>query len=92
MFGLALADGVEVVLKLFPPTFVESELRAIERCMAEFFSAGFPMPYPLGPLFQAGAVWAGFSELVDGRVLDAHEPAERRTLAEGPCIALVVRA
>ena len=82
VFGLVLADGAAVVLKLFPPTFVESELRAIERCIAELVAAGFPMPRPLGPLFQAGAVWAAFSELVDGRVLDAHEPAMRCTLAE----------
>ena len=82
VFGLALANGAAVVLKLFPSVFVELELRAIERCTAELLEAGFPMPRPLGPLFQAGDVWAVFSELVEGRVLDAHEPAIRRTLAE----------
>lgn len=82
VFGLVLADGAAVVLKLFPPLFLESELRAIERCTLELFAAGIPMPRPLGPLFQADGVWAAFSELVDGRVLDAHEPAVRRRLAE----------
>jgi hypothetical protein len=80
--GSCSRNGAAVVLKLFPPTFVESELRAIERCIAELVAAGSPMPRPLGPLFQAGAVWAAFSELVDGRVLDADEPAVRCTLAE----------
>lgn len=82
VFGLVLADGAAVVLKLFPPTFDVSELRAIERCIGELVGAGFPMPRPLGPMFQAGTVWAAFSELVDGRVLDAHDPTVRRTLAE----------
>jgi hypothetical protein len=82
VFGLVLADGAAVVLKLLPPTFAGSELRAIERCVAQLVAVGFPMPRPLGPLFPAGAGWAGFSELVDGSVLDAHEPAVRCTLAE----------
>src|SRR5262245_9617183 len=82
VFGLVLADGAAVVLKLFPPMFVESELRAIERCIAEFVAAGLPMPRPRGPRFRADGIWAAFSGLVDGRVLDAHEPVVRRTLAE----------
>ena len=82
VFGLVLADRSEVVLKLFPPLFAESELRAIERCTTDFVAAGIPMPRPLGPLFQTNGVWAAFSELVDGLVLDAHEPVVRRALAE----------
>lgn len=82
VFGLVLADGAAVVLKLFPSLFVESELRAIERCTGELVAAGFPLPRPLGPLFESDGLWASFSELVDGRVLDAHEPAVRLTLAE----------
>lgn len=82
VFGLVLTDGTAVVLKFFPPTFLETELRAIERCLAQFFAAGLPMPRPLGPLFRADGIWAAFSELVDGRVLDAHEPMVRSTLAQ----------
>src|SRR3569623_2882726 len=52
VFGLVLADGSEVVLKLFTPLFAASELRAIERCTADILAAGDPMPRPLGPLIQ----------------------------------------
>src|SRR3569623_3669952 len=82
VFGLVLADGSEVVLKQFPPLFAASELRAIERCTADYLAAGVPMPRPLGPLFQTNGEWATFSELVDGEVVDAHEPMVRRALAE----------
>lgn len=77
VFGLELVNGATVVLKLFPPVFSGAELRAIERCTMELVAANFPMPRPI-----AADGWVAFSEFVDGRVLDAHQPAVRRSLAE----------
>ncbi|HEV7554810.1 MAG TPA: hypothetical protein VGO00_05095 [Kofleriaceae bacterium] len=81
VFGLTLADDTAVVLKLFPSTFDEAALRAIESCLGRINEAGFPTPKPLVPLFQADRVWGAFYELIDGNVLDAHCVDVRRTLA-----------
>ena len=80
VFGLSLAGGSNVVLKLFPPTFSEAELRAVERCLAHALDAGFPAPKQLAPLVHADGVWAAFYELVPGIALDAHVPSVRRRL------------
>jgi hypothetical protein len=81
VFGLTLADAASVVLKLFPATFTEDELRAIERCLAHANAAGYPAPKQLVPLFRAERTWAAFYELVPGIPLDAHVPAVRSRLA-----------
>lgn len=81
VFGLTLADGMNVVLKLFPTSFSESELRAIERCLAHVVAAGFPATKQLTPLFRAEGLWAAFYELAPGRVLDPHTPEVRTKLA-----------
>jgi hypothetical protein len=81
VFGLTLAGGANVVLKLFPQTFSEAELRAIERCLAHANASGYPAPKQLGPLVRTEHAWAAFYELVHGVVLDAHVPAVRRRLA-----------
>jgi hypothetical protein len=80
VFGLMLADGRAVVLKLFPATFADAELAAIHRCHAAVHAAGFPAPRPLGR-FAVDGVRGAFAELVDGDILDAHRPEVRRTLA-----------
>jgi hypothetical protein len=82
VFGLTLEDDTSVVLKLFPSTFDEGSLRAIESCLVRINEAGFPSPKPLVPLFQADRVWGAFYELIDGTVLDAHHVDVRRTLAQ----------
>jgi Phosphotransferase enzyme family len=82
VFGLTLADGSHVVLKLFPDIFGETELRAIERALALVVSVGFPAPRQLVPLTLADGVWGAFYELVPGNVLDAHVSDVRQTLAK----------
>jgi hypothetical protein len=82
VFGLTLADGTSAVLKLFPSTFDEAALRAIESCLARVNEAGFPSPRQLVPLFLADRVWGVFYELVEGTVLDAHRAEVRGTLAQ----------
>lgn len=81
VFGVALASGEHVVLKVFPRSYSDEELRAIERCHAHVHAAHFPTPRQLGPIFRAGDIRVTFYELVDGEVLDAHDPQVRRTLA-----------
>jgi hypothetical protein len=82
VFGLALANADRVVLKVFPPSFDQTALLAIERCLSHAHAAGFPSPKQLVPLFETGNTFAAFYELVEGDVLDAHRPDIRRTLAE----------
>jgi hypothetical protein len=48
VFGLALASGDSVVLKLFHPTFDPAQLDAIDRCLAHIVASGYPAPTPLG--------------------------------------------
>ena len=83
VFGLALADGEAVVLKLFPQTISEAELRAMGRCLAHAIASGYPAPKQLVPLFHAERGWAAFYELVPGIVRDAHDAGVRRQLAHG---------
>jgi hypothetical protein len=82
VFGLTLDDDTSVVLKLFPSTFDEGALRAIESCLVQINEAGFPSAKPLVPLFQADGGWGAFYELIDGTVLDAHDAGVRRILAQ----------
>ena len=82
VFGVTLADGSHVVLKLFPDIFDETALRAIERALAFAVSVGFPAPRQLAPLTLADGVWGAFYELAPGKVLDAHVSDVRQTLAK----------
>jgi hypothetical protein len=82
VFGLTLRNGDGVVLKLFPSSFDEAALRAIERCHADIVDAGFPAPRQRIPMFRADGVWGAFYELIEGDRLDAHQPEVRRILAE----------
>ncbi|MFT3693897.1 MAG: aminoglycoside phosphotransferase family protein [Kofleriaceae bacterium] len=81
VFGVKLADGSRVVLKIFPSTCSEAELRAIEACLALLVADDFPAPKQLAPIFRADHNWAAFYELRPGRVLDAHQPNIRQELA-----------
>ncbi len=81
VFGLSLAGGERVVLKVFHPLQSTSELRAMERCHAAVVEGGFPAPRALGPIFEDGALRVALYEYLDGEQLDAHEPAVRRELA-----------
>src|SRR5689334_18707363 len=74
VFGLDLADGPAVVLKLFHPATSEGTLQAMERCHRSIVESGFPAPRQLGPVFRDEGVWGVFYELVEGDQLDAHRP------------------
>jgi hypothetical protein len=81
VFGLDLARGDRVVLKIFHPTQPTNDLRASERCHAIALERGFPAPRILRPLFEAEGLRAAFYEFLDGEQLDAHRPEVRRELA-----------
>jgi hypothetical protein len=81
VFGLRLADGSEVVVKVFRPPVTVSRLEAVVRCQARLFAVGYPCPEPFdGPAFtdRHCAVVEGLHERGDPG--DAHQPAIRRAV------------
>jgi hypothetical protein len=74
VFDLTLDNGSHVVLKMFPSSFEQTELRAIERCHAQMVAMRFPSPKQLAPLVHRDGVWSAFYELAPGRTLDGHHP------------------
>jgi hypothetical protein len=82
VFGLELATGERVVLKLFHPMFSATELQAMQRCLEHMIAAGFPAPLPRSPLFAADdRIVGGFYAYADGDFGDGHQPLVRRELA-----------
>jgi hypothetical protein len=82
VFGLELASGERVVLKLFHPMFPPGELRAMQRCLEALVARGFPAPPPRTPLFAADDhITGGFYAWRDGEFGDGHDPHIRRELA-----------
>jgi hypothetical protein len=82
VFGLELASGERVVLKLFHPMMEASGLEAAQRCLELVVGRGFPAPSPRSPLFRADeAITGGFYAFADGDLRDGHDPSVRRELA-----------
>jgi hypothetical protein len=82
VFGLELASGERVVLKLFHPMFAPGELQAMQRCLERLVALAFPAPPPRTPLFAADdRIVGGFYEYRDGELGDGHAPDVRRELA-----------
>ena len=81
VFGLVLASGERVVLKLFHPMFAPEHLRAMQRCQEELVELGFPAPRPRTALFDADdRITGGFYEWRDGDLGDGHQPPIRQEL------------
>ena len=84
LFGLRLADGSRVALKIHVQRD-RRELEAVQRVQAHLFERGFPCPEPLGVRARASLErW-----IDDGSYRDAHEPAVRRVVAKH--LALMIR-
>jgi hypothetical protein len=83
VYGLRLADGRRVVVKVHPPRASARYLEAMQVVQRHLVAAGFPAPEPLAPPAPAGAGLAVAEVLLDrGGRADAHDPAVRRTMAE----------
>jgi hypothetical protein len=81
--GVALADGRRAVIKAHPPSVAQSRLAAVHRVQRFLAERGFPCPEPIaGPLpIEYG--YALVEEFIDkGIMVDAHDPAIRRAMAE----------
>lgn len=82
VFGLELASGERVVLKLFHPAFARQQLQAMQRCQEVLVAQGFPAPAPRTDLFAADEhITGGFYEWLDGDLGDGHDPLIRQELA-----------
>jgi Phosphotransferase enzyme family len=82
VFGLELSSGDRVVLKLFHPSQLLTQLAAVHRCLNVLVQSGFPAPPPQSRLFQTEDGIAGaFYTFMDGTVRNAHEPIVRQELA-----------
>jgi hypothetical protein len=83
VFGLELSSGERVVLKLFHPSQLLTQLAAVHRCLNVVIRFGFPAPPPQSRLFQTEDGIAGaFYKFMDGTVRNAHEPPVRQELAQ----------
>jgi hypothetical protein len=83
VFGLELASGEAVVLKLYDKTQTQASLAAVHRCMARVVEAGVPAPAVLSDVFVTeDGIPGAFYELIDGECRDGHQPAVRKALAQ----------
>ncbi|MBD1869044.1 phosphotransferase [Cyanobacteria bacterium FACHB-471] len=82
VFGLELSSGEWVVLKLFCPSQLLTQLVAVHRCLNVVVQSGFPAPPPRSRLFQTEDGITGiFYTFMAGTVRNAHEPIVRQELA-----------
>jgi hypothetical protein len=82
VFGLRLADGRRVVVKVHPPRASPRYLEAMQTVQRSLAGAGFPAPAPLAspaPLARGTAIAEAL--LDDGAAADAHDPAVRGAIA-----------
>lgn len=84
VYGLALPDGREVVLKLHRPPAEPRALAAVAEVLDHLAAAGFPCPRPLaGPVVRDGRVLTVQAFLPGGEVPDPRRPGDRGLLARG---------
>lgn len=82
VFGLRLADGREVVVKVHLPRERLERLACVQRVQRHLADQGFPCPRPVGEPARMLELPATVEEHVgDGEHRDAHDPAVRRTMA-----------
>jgi Phosphotransferase enzyme family len=81
-FGLRLADGRRVLLKVHPPDRTLRFLETVYRVQRHLFAQGFPCPEPVtGPLPFGRGLATVEAFVDDGNYADAHEPEIRREMA-----------
>jgi hypothetical protein len=82
VYGLRLADGSRVVVKVHPPRASARYLEAMQVVQRTLAEAGFPAPAPLAaPARLARGIATAETLLDEGGPADAHDPAVRRALA-----------
>lgn len=83
VFGIRLADGREVVIKVHQPHEPLEYLNAVHIVCCHLNESGFPCPRPLLAPTPLALGHGTVEELrVDGDWVDAHDPAVRGTMAE----------
>ena len=83
VFGVRLADGRGVVVKVHPARESAETLAAVVAVQAHHFRAGFPCPEPLAGLLACGDRQATIEALVDdGEPADTRDQRRRRLVAE----------
>jgi hypothetical protein len=83
VFGLELSSREQVVLKLFHPSQLLTQLVAVHRCLKVLVNAGFPAPPLRSRLFQTeDGIIGAFYTFMDGTVQNPHEPNVRQELAQ----------
>ncbi len=83
VYGLRLADGRVVVLKVHRPPVELISLTATVKVLRHLAEAGYPCPQPLtGPVSRDGRVFTVQSFLDDGSEADGREPGVRRAMAQ----------
>ena len=81
-FGLSLARGENVFLKVHPPERPREYLTAMNRVQAHLREREFPCPRPLvGPSAFGDGLATADEYLDDGEHPDGHHPASRRAMA-----------
>jgi hypothetical protein len=82
VYGLRLADGRRVVVKVHPPRASARYLQAMHAVQRTLAEAGFPAPEPLAaPAPLARGIAVAETLLDEGASADAHDPAVRRAIA-----------
>jgi Phosphotransferase enzyme family len=82
VYGLRLADGRRVVVKVHPPRTSTRYLQTMQSVQRTLAGAGFPAPEPLAPPAPLARGTAVAETLLDdGGPADAHDPTIRRSLA-----------
>jgi hypothetical protein len=82
VFGLELAGGQRVVIKVHQPDYPVTYLAAVQRVTRHLAEHGFPCPTPLlepTPLGRGTATAEAY--MAEGDYRDAHDPVVRRALA-----------
>ncbi len=84
VFGIELADGRRIVVKVHPAEIVGDRLDGVRRVQRHLADLGLPAPRPLGrPAAVGNGVAAAEQMLERGRLVDGHDPAVRRVIARG---------
>lgn len=83
VFGLELASGEQVVLKLFHPSQSLKQLATVHQCLEVLVNSNFPAPPPRSRLFQTeDGILGAFYTFMDGAMRNAHESRVRQALAQ----------
>lgn len=82
VFGLLLASGQKIILKVFNKNIGYPYLQEMNKIQKIFNAEGFPAPEVLSPIFSLNNTHAGLYTLIEGQKEDGHSPIIREELAK----------